>query len=67
MSLRQYEIDFSSLSPDERKSVMHKINQISYNGFHWKQGFQSAVFSVETDRGIDFLNIPEECHLTRIS
>lgn len=66
MSLHQYEIDFSSLSIDERKSIIHKIEQVSHDGLHWKQGLQSAVFSVETNRDINFLNIPEACHLTQI-
>ena len=66
MSLRQYEIDFSSLSTDERKSIMHKIEQVSHDGLHWKQGLQSAVFSIDTNSDIDFLNIHDACHLTRI-
>lgn len=47
MSLHQYEVDFSQLTLDERTALTDRIEKMSFNGLHWKSGFQSAVFFVE--------------------
>lgn len=62
MSLRQYEIDFSHLSQDEKAALIDRIENVSFNGLHWKQGFQSAVFCIE-ENNISFLNVPSGCLL----
>lgn len=66
MSLHQYEIDFSPLSLDEKNALSERIENISFNGLHWKQGFQSAVFLVEENFDVSYLNVPACCHLARI-
>lgn len=66
MSLLQYEIDFSPLSLDEKTALSERIENFSFNGLHWKQGFQAAVFFVEKDFDISCLNVPAECRLVRL-
>lgn len=66
MSLYQYEIDFSPLSLDEKTALSEHIEDFSFNGLHWKQGFQSAVFFVEENFDISCLNVPACCHLSRL-
>lgn len=66
MSLRQYEIDFSPLSLDEKTALLERIENFSFNGLHWNQGFQSAVFFVEENFDISCLNVPAECRLSRL-
>lgn len=66
MPLHQYEIDFSPLSLDEKAALAEHIGKLSFNGLHWKQGFQSAVFHVEEDFNISSLNVPAECRLYRL-
>ncbi len=64
MSLHQYEIDFSQLTPDEKNDLMKRIEPIAFNGLHWYPGFQSAIFSLEREEDLKFLKIPEKCHLS---
>ncbi len=66
MSLHQYEIDFSPLSLDERTVLTKRIEDYSYTGLHLKQGFQSAIFFVEDNFDISFLDVPAECRLSRL-
>lgn len=66
MPLHQYEIDFSPLSLDEKAALSNRIEDYSFNGLHWKPGFQSAIFFVEESFDISFLNIPAECGLSRL-
>lgn len=66
MALHQYEIDFSPLSSDERTDLIERIENFSFNGLHWKQGFQSAVFFIDETSNVSFLNIPAVCRLTRV-
>lgn len=66
MSLHQYEIDFSQLTLDEKTALMERIENFSFNGLHWKPGFQSAVFFVDEDFDISFLNVPAGCSLRRV-
>ena len=66
MSLHQYEIDFSSLSPDEKNTLSERIENFSFNGLCWKQDFQSAIFFIEENFDISFLNVPIKCQLSRL-
>lgn len=66
MSLHQYEIDFAPLSHDEKNALTDRIESYSFNGLHWKQGFQSAVFFIDEKQDINFLDVPASCHLTRL-
>lgn len=66
MSLHQYEIDFSSLSLDEKTILIDRIENVSFNGLLWKQGFQSANFFVEDSFDISSLNVPVCCRLSRL-
>ena len=59
-------IDFSPLSLDEKAALSERIENISFNGLHWKQGFQSAIFFVEEDFDISCLNVPAGCRLSRL-
>ena len=42
--LHQYHIDFSQLSPDEKAALSDRIDNISFTGIQWEQGFQSGNF-----------------------
>ena len=66
MPLHQYEIDFSPLSLDEKAALSNRIEDYSFNGLHWKPGFQSAIFFVEESFDISFLTVPAECGLSRL-
>lgn len=66
MSLHQYEIDFSTLSPSEKSILSEHIDECSFNGLHWKPGFQSAIFFVDEKFDIRFLNVPTSCRLSRL-
>ena len=45
--LHQYHIDFSQLSPDEKAALSDRIDNISFTGIQWEQGFQSGTFFIE--------------------
>ncbi len=66
MALHQYEVNFSSLSLDEKNTLVDRIENFSFNGLHWKQGFQSAVFFVDEKFDISFLDVPANCLLSRV-
>lgn len=66
MSLHQYEVDFSPLSLDEKNTLTDRIENYSFNGLHWKQGFQSAIFFVDEKFDVSFLNVPACCRLSRL-
>lgn len=66
MALHQYEVCFSSLSADKRADLIERIENFSFNGLHWKQGFQSAVFFIDETSDVSFLNVPAACRLTRV-
>ena len=66
MALHKYEIDFSSLSSDERLSLISRIEDRTFNGLHWNRDFQSGVFYVDEKYNVDNLNIPYACRLTRV-
>ena len=66
MPLHQYEVDFSQLTLDERTVLMDRIEKMSFNGLHWKSGFQSAIFFVDEDFDVSFLNVPACCSLRRV-
>lgn len=66
MSLHQYEVDFSQLTLDERTVLIDRIEKMSFNGLLWKSGFQSAVFFIDEDFDVNFLNIPACCSLRRV-
>lgn len=67
MPLHEYRIDFSSLSADERMSLISRLEKLTYNGVHWENDFQSCVFYVDEGYDIDNLKIPSACRLTRLS
>ena len=64
MSLHQYKIDFSQLTPDEKTALMKRIEPIAFNGLHWHSDFQSAIFSLEREEDLTLLKIPEKCRLS---
>lgn len=64
--LHQYHIDFSQLSPDEKAALSDRIDNISFTGIQWEQGFQSGTFFIEGNFDLGFLKIPDCCHLSRI-
>lgn len=64
--LHQYHIDFSQLSPDEKAALSDRIDNISFTGIQWEQGFQSGAFFIEENFDLGFLKIPDCCHLSRI-
>lgn len=66
MSLHQYEVDFSQLTLDEKTALIDLVEKMSFNGLHWKSGFQSAVFFVDEDFDVNFLNVPACCSLRRV-
>ncbi len=66
MSLHKYRIDFSELTANEKSDLVDRIESISFNGLSWHSGFKIADFFVNETINLDFLNIPEVCHLTRI-
>ena len=67
MSLHEYRVDLSSLSADERASLLSRLEELTYNGVHWNDSFQSCVFFIEDGDNIDNLKIPSACRLTRLS
>ena len=50
--LHQYHIDFSQLSPDEKAALSDRIDNISFTGIQWEQGFQSGTFFIEENFAI---------------
>ena len=44
--LHQYHIDFSQLSPDEKAALSDRIDNISFTGIQWEQGFNLALSSL---------------------
>ena len=64
--LHQYHIDFSQLSPDEKAALSDRIDNISFTGIQWEQGFQSGTFFIEEYFVLGCLKIPDCCHLSRI-
>ena len=50
----------------KKTALMKRIEDYSYTGLHWKQGFQSAIFFIEDSFDISFLNVPAECRLSRL-
>lgn len=67
MSLHQYKIDFSSISNDEKETLIKLINTISFNGVIWEHDFKHAVFEIDGEFDISSLNFPVNCHLTRLT
>ena len=65
MSLDTYHIDLSTLSANERATVMNCIEQNSFNGLHLYPDFQSGIFEVNQGFDITQLNLPATCHVTR--
>mgnify|MGYP004612777117 CR=1 FL=1 len=63
----KYELDFSPLSSDEKSALAERIDDHSCTGIHWESDFQSAIFFIEENFDINLLNVPAECHLSRIS
>ena len=64
--LYHYEIDFSPLSLDEKRTLMKLIDKHSYTGIHMRPDFQSADFFFDKNFDISALNIPARCHLVRL-
>lgn len=66
MSLHQYHVDFSQLEPDEKSALLERVENLSFNGLLWNPDFQSVNFFVEENFDLNYLKIPECCHLRRI-
>lgn len=66
MSLHQYHVDFSQLSPSEKESLSERVDNAAFTGIQWEQGFQPGVFFVEENQDLNYLKIPACCHLRRI-
>lgn len=66
MSLQVYKIEFSPLSPNERKELFDRINRFSYTGLKFSPDLQSGEFTMDELYSFEFLEIPENCHLTQI-
>lgn len=67
MSLHKYQIDFSSLTPDEFKNLHDKLDPKTNSGLSCNPQTKLAQFLV--DESIDpshLVEIPDCCHLTRI-
>lgn len=66
MLLHKYWVDFSVLTPNEKSEWYNKLDTCSYDGFLWNPDFQSGTFLVSENYDINFLKIPEKCHLKRV-
>jgi hypothetical protein len=64
--LHKYNIDFSALTTDERSELVDRIESMSFNGLFWYSGFQCADFFIDEDFDVNYLKIPDICHLTQV-
>ena len=66
MSLINYEISLSGLSPEERSEIMDRIDRISWTGFKIMPGLQAGQFDLNDWEDPAVLNLPAQCHLRRV-
>lgn len=66
MTLVRYHIEYSSLSNDEKQSLIEKLESISYTGFSVCQDFCSGEFYLTSEEELKSIDFPEGCHLKRI-
>lgn len=67
MSLIRYEVDFSQLNPDEKVLAEKVIDNVTFNGLFYDQGFKRAEFYIEKGSDISSLDLPAGCHPRQIS
>ena len=66
MSLIRYQLDYSSLSPDEVKALITRIDSHSYMGFDANPVEKIGQFFIEDTLDVSICQIPASCHLTRL-
>lgn len=66
MSLHRYKISLSDLGIDEKTNLMQRLDSMTWNGTLWNRHQQTLEFYVDESFDISLLDIPLQCHLTRI-
>lgn len=66
MSLHRYKIEFATLTTDEKRNLIDKIETHSFSGLFWNTNFQSGEFLMEEPYNLNLLHVPNSCNLTRI-
>lgn len=66
MSLIRYQLDYSSLSPDEAEALIKRIDRYSYTGFEANSDKKIGQFFIKDTDDISIYQIPLSCHLTRV-
>lgn len=66
MYLHQYEINLSTLSEDEKDSLMLKIEHWAFTYPRWNPYSQTVTFYLEESIDINSLNVPATCQLTKL-
>ncbi len=66
MSLIVYEADYSALSVEEVAELKHKINLLSFSGYHQTAKDNVLSFELEDEKDLASLSIPDRCPITRL-